>query len=195
MLLVRHLNKRGGKTAIYRGGGSIGLLGACRTAWLVGRDPVTAGRCVLAQVKNNLASPQPSLAYQVVTDGVDAATLSWQGPCEWSADQVVGGLARGSGRLQARSFLLTFLEGGPRLVRDIWAAGQKQGLLARTLQRARHDLSIHSQRVANQGRHESYWLLPGQALPTGGGPEEYDLEPWLAPLRAKYPDATPLDEG
>jgi RecA-family ATPase len=30
--MARHLNKQGGKQAIYRGGGSIGLIGACRSA-------------------------------------------------------------------------------------------------------------------------------------------------------------------
>ena len=37
--MVRHLNKSAGKQAVYRGGGAVGLLGACRSAWLIGRDP------------------------------------------------------------------------------------------------------------------------------------------------------------
>src|SRR5262249_47038526 len=49
-ILVRHLNKHGGTRALYRGGGSIGLIASCRTAWLVGRDPHQRGRRVLAQV-------------------------------------------------------------------------------------------------------------------------------------------------
>ncbi len=32
VLLIRHLTKWAGKQAIYRGGGAIGLLGACRSA-------------------------------------------------------------------------------------------------------------------------------------------------------------------
>jgi hypothetical protein len=194
VLLVRHLNKRGGKHAIYRGGGAIGLLGACRSAWLVGYDPLVAGQCVLAQVKNNLAPRQGSIAYQVVAEGGGAARLTWLGPSPWSAEQVLAGLSRGAGRLQARAFLLSALEGGPRLVREIWADGQRQGLTARTMQRARRDLSIDSRRVVRGGRQESYWLLPGQELPAQAFGEE-DLEPWLGPLRQKYPSATPLDEG
>src|SRR5437763_9754017 len=38
VLLLRHLNKRGGR-ALYRGGGSIGFQGACRTAWLLAEAP------------------------------------------------------------------------------------------------------------------------------------------------------------
>src|SRR5262245_24051939 len=69
VLLVRHLNKAGGKQAVYRGGGAIGLVGPCRSAWLAGRDPMDGGRCVLAEVKNNLAAAQPSLAYELEGEG------------------------------------------------------------------------------------------------------------------------------
>ena len=39
ILMDRHINKTGGVHALYRGGGSIGLVGACRSAWLVAPDP------------------------------------------------------------------------------------------------------------------------------------------------------------
>src|SRR5262249_26566324 len=71
ILLIRHLNKLLGGLALYRGGGSIGFLAACRSGWLVGRDPQEPGRRVLAQVKNNLAPPQPSLAFAL--EGEDRA--------------------------------------------------------------------------------------------------------------------------
>src|SRR5262249_2461898 len=64
ILLVRHLNKAGGAKAVYRGGGSIGIVGACRSAWLIGKHPGDDRQRVLAQVKNNLAKPQPSLGYE-----------------------------------------------------------------------------------------------------------------------------------
>jgi hypothetical protein len=57
ILLVRHLTKAGGRRCIYRGTGSIGLIAACRAAWLAARDPDDSGCCVLAQVNNNLAPP------------------------------------------------------------------------------------------------------------------------------------------
>jgi hypothetical protein len=66
MLLHRHLTKRGGGEAIYRGLGSIALVAACRFAMLVERDPREPTRCVLAVVRHSLSGPQPSLAYQIV---------------------------------------------------------------------------------------------------------------------------------
>jgi hypothetical protein len=65
MLLHRHLTKRGGQEALYRGLGSIALVAACRFAMLVERDPRKPSQRVLAQVRHSLGRPQPSLAYQI----------------------------------------------------------------------------------------------------------------------------------
>jgi hypothetical protein len=199
VLLLRHLNKKSGGQSVYRGGGTIGLLGACRSGWLVARDPEAPERCVLAQVKNNLAPPQPSLAYTVLErDGVLA--LSWLGPARWTADQLLAGAARAPAsaapRDRAREFLTTILSDGPRTSREIWAAAQEEGLSERTLFRAKQGLEIRTVRVATEGSPVSYWLLPGQQVPAGVAPPAgpADLEPWLAPLRAKYPPRTPLDD-
>jgi hypothetical protein len=195
-LMQRHLNKSLGKQAIYRGSGAIGFVAACRMAWVVGRDPLDPGRCVLAQVKNNRAALQPSLAYRVEPDPPGAPRLSWLGESPFSADQVVSGLSRGWARAGARAFLSSLLRDGPKLAREIWTLGQKQGLSERTLKRAKKELSIRSLRGLHQGAQHNYWLLPGQELPAGvaipEGPEA--LEPWLKPLREAFPSATPLDD-
>jgi len=39
IILIRHLNKRAGSRSLYLGGGSIGFIAQCRSAWLVGREP------------------------------------------------------------------------------------------------------------------------------------------------------------
>jgi hypothetical protein len=62
IIMVRHLTKTG-RHALYRGGGSIGILGACRSGWLTGRDPADPSRFILTQTKNNLTSALPALAY------------------------------------------------------------------------------------------------------------------------------------
>ena len=58
VLVVRHLNKSGGSNALYRGGGSIGIIGAARVGAVVAPDPddPTGERRVLAITKCNLAS-------------------------------------------------------------------------------------------------------------------------------------------
>jgi hypothetical protein len=194
-LMVRHLNKSSGKRAIYRGSGAIGFVGACRTAWVVGRGPIDPAHCVLAQVKNNRAPLQPSLAYQVQPELPGPPRLSWLGTSPFSADQIVGGLARGWARTQARAFLSSVLRDGPLPAREVWARAEKQGLKERTLKRAKQDLAIRSQLGVHEGTSLNYWLLPGQALPEHVAVPEgpADLEPWLAPLRQAFPSATPLE--
>jgi hypothetical protein len=199
VLLVRHLNKRGGSRSVYRGGGSIGYLGACRSGWLIARDPLQPERCVLAQVKNNLAPAQPSLAYRVTPHEPGPPTLSWVGPTAWTADQLLAGSAgtvHATQRDRAHDFLTTFLADGPRTSREVWAAAREQDLSERTLERAKHELAVRSVRVCVGGKRLSYWLLPGQALPDTVPPEDspLDLEPWLAPLREQFPASSPLDD-
>ncbi len=195
LLMHRHLNKGGGNRAVYRGLGSIAFVAACRFAMLVGRDPQMPGRCVLAQVRNSLARPQPSLAYQITAADGALPTVDWLGTSPLSADDLLTGDPHaGPGpRDQAAAFLEQFLAAGPRTSRDIWQAAQQAGLSARTLQRAKKGLGIRSQRVTSDGKPASYWLLQGQELPDGLS-DTPDLDRWLAELEKQYPPPTPLDD-
>jgi hypothetical protein len=195
VLLVRHLNKRGGSRSLYRGGGSIAFLGACRSGWLVARDPQAPAQCVLAQVKNNLAPPQPSLAYRVQVGDDGPPLLTWLGTHPATADQLLAGPhPRLIERLVeiAQQFLRTFLANGPRRAREIWPAARDQGFTRATLRRAKRLERIRSLWSSLDGRAMTYWALPGQKLPEQDTLP--DLEPWLAPLREQFPSSTPLDD-
>src|SRR5262245_35685477 len=75
--------------------------------------------------------------------------------------------------------------------------GSRQlGLSDRTLKRAKQDLRMQSVTGFRDGVQRSYWLLAGQELPAELRPpvDPNSLEEWLAPLREKYPERTPLDE-
>lgn|GEM_PF-3456641 len=69
VVIIRHLNKGAGGSAIYRGGGSIGIVGAARAAFVVAKDPDDATARVLAPVKCNLAAPPASRTFRVVVHG------------------------------------------------------------------------------------------------------------------------------
>ena len=90
----------------------------------------------------------------------------------------------------------TVLATDARTSREIWTLAQEQGLADRTIQRAKQELGVRSVRVRLDEKQLSYWLLPGQQMPASVPPEVVppDLEEWLAPLREKYPPATPLDD-
>src|SRR5262249_1699517 len=119
ILLVRHLNKTGGAKAVYRGGGSIGIVGACRSAWLIARHPEEPRRRVLVQVKNNLAAAQPGLLYEVVGDEAGNPQVAWLGEVDLAADQLVGGAPAAGGeapllRGEVAERLREALKDGPR---------------------------------------------------------------------------------
>ena len=195
MLLIRHLNKRSSARSIYRGTGSIAFMGACRSGWLVGSDPADASRRVLAELKNNLADPQPSLAFSVAKREDGGSDLTWLGPCGLHADEMLAArpvVAAPGARRNARTFLAEFLRDGPRSSRDIWSAALPLGLSQRTLFRARSELRIRVELVQEGTHRTNYWLLPDQRLPhEKEQPNAFDA--WLDELRAEYPPSTPLD--
>jgi hypothetical protein len=189
ILLVRHLNKDDGGHALYRGGGSIAFVAACRLAWLVGRDPKMEERCILAQCKNNYAPRQPSLAYTLPKDG---PRVEWQGSTLWTADELAARRAHPS-RLRARDFLCNFLENGPRLSSDVWAAAGANRISRNTLKRAKTELKIRYERICSNGRRLDYWLLPGQEVPAelSDTPEADEL---LRQLGEQWAGREPVEE-
>jgi RecA-family ATPase len=196
VLVLRHLNKSGRGPSIYRGGGSIGLLGACRSDWVVGRDPTQPDISVLAQVKNNLGPRQPSLAYRF--EGGDGAppNLVWLGTSSLQADQLVGpaggGVKEKAGE-RARRVLKEMLEHGPRVSREIWKRMAEEDLPIITVRRAKDALEVQVKRVYENRRPVSYWLLKGQSLPESARGKEFDLGAFLG-QPPPAPPPSPLDD-
>ena len=89
IILVRHLNKTAGGNPLYRGGGSIGIIGAARSGLVVGRHPEDDELRVLAGQKNNLSLPPESLAYRIETAENGAARIAYEGVSEATAQQLL----------------------------------------------------------------------------------------------------------
>jgi hypothetical protein len=200
VVLVRHLAKHGGGRAIHRGLGSVGLAGTCRSGWLVAEGAEGPDRRVLAQVKNNIAGRQPSLAFEVSRAEGGAPTLRWLGPVAVTADELQA-RPRRPGRepealASATAFLAEALADGPLSVHDIWDRAQGHGLSRRTLGRAKNELGVQLVSVREDGRTVGYWLLPHQEAPSAGPAEddENSVEPWLEARRRRFPGPCPLDD-
>lgn len=161
-LFVRHLNKSGG-AAIYRGGGSIGISGAARVAWMVGRDPEDEQLLVLAQTKNNLAPMPPALSYRLADRG-GVGAVEWAGQVQRTADDL---LRADSGedrdeRDALAMFIVDFLtdRGGQAPAKDCQRAVHAVfGPVARmTLKRARDRARVATRKG---GMHTGWvWELP-----------------------------------
>lgn len=162
VLVVRHLAKRGGGNPLYRGLGSIGIIGMARSALAVGKSTNVEAphRYVLALAKSNLSSC-PSLQYRtVLTDGT--ITVDWLGEIDCSAEQFAERRAEKTRAItEAKQVLLAILSDGPVLSKQVVAAAKDAGVSKRTLDRAKYELDVSSDRQGNGLGAEWYWLPPG----------------------------------
>lgn len=118
VVVVRHLNKATGTNVLYRGGGSIGIIGAARSALLVAKDPEDENRRVLAPMKSNLAQPAPSLAFTLEETSNGAVRVTWQGDTDLDAVKLLAtsaGREEGEAFSEATEFLRELLRDGPIL--------------------------------------------------------------------------------
>ncbi|MBI2761227.1 MAG: AAA family ATPase, partial [Chloroflexi bacterium] len=157
VVLVRHLHKAPGRSASYRGGGSIGIIGAARSGLLATADPVDPDRRLLAPVKSNLAARVPTLAYTV---SGEPPTITWLGPVAMTADTLVGAGADADSRTTqtaaAGVWLTEALAGGPREARALIEEAEAAGHSANVLRRAAE--TGHIAKVKHGFGRDSFWL-------------------------------------
>jgi len=172
LLLVRHLNKNGNGAAIYRGSGSIGILGAARACLLAGRDPdQPEQQCVLAMSKCNLAARPRSLAYALKQAAGGVATIEWRGPVAWTADDLVGKVASESRQTQVQecaAWLRQVLALGPLPSTELEQRCLAHGWSRGTYDRARQTAGVRSEKESYSGAWISVLAtVPPPASPAG----------------------------
>jgi AAA domain/Domain of unknown function (DUF4326) len=188
VVAVRHLNKMAGSNPLYRGGGSIGIIGAARSGLLVGVDPDDGDRRILAVSKTNLAAKAPSLAYHLVGESqYGTAKVVWKGTSEHTAEDLLGRpLDRAAPKQdEAEAFLRDALAGGPRPRAWIEKGAKAKGISWRTVERAKAALEVIVERRGEPGKRGGgsyWWRLPGgqqsinsaatNTTPDGGPNEE-----------------------
>ena len=148
VIIVRHLNKSNGTNALYRGGGSIGIVGQARAAFIAAADPDddTGQRRILAAAKMNIAALPPALAYRLAGDArLGCARVEWLGETGHYARDL---LTERTGpddtddrteRDEAADWLTGYLTdtGGEAAPADAKKAARQAGIATRTLERAR----------------------------------------------------------
>jgi hypothetical protein len=170
VVAIRHLNKRDGGNPLYRGGGSIGIIGAARAGLLVGVDPDDDGRRILAVSKSNLAAKPTSLAYRLVGDGrLGVAKVVWDGATEHTAEDLLGRPAeRPAPKLEAaEAFLEKALATEARPVTWLQKVAKDRRLSWRTVQTAKEALEVIAWRKGEEGRKGGgawWWRLPAGQL-------------------------------
>lgn len=165
VVCLRHLTKVGGDKAIYRGGGSIGIVAAARTGLLAAAEPDDADRRVLAATKCNLtAAPRPLRFRLEPCNGV--CRVTWHGEADYTADDLVRRLSRSElakraedrTRLQeAVEFLRDLLADGPQPTVQVYLLAQIEGIARRTLQRALKPAGVRKRQP--NGAKDQVWEL------------------------------------
>lgn len=153
ILLIRHLNKLNGGPALYRGGGSIGIIGAARAAMVVGRDPQDEKTRILAMNKSNLGPVPRSLAYVLDPMAQDIARVLWVGESDLGPEDILWHQQGKGGRPndeidKAKDFLADLLRAGPMDVKEVMNGAKANGITEKTLRRAKDELEVASKRLS-----------------------------------------------
>jgi len=169
VVLVRHLNKGDG-SALYRGGGSIGLIGAVRCGMIVGKDPDDPDRGrVLAPTKNNIAAPQPAIRYRLVSTANGVARVEWGETCHLDADALLSvpkSADDASALDEAVDFLNDLLTHQSITAREMKRLAKDAGISDSTLKRAKRRVGVVSHK-AGFGTGATWFWTKG-AISSGG---------------------------
>jgi hypothetical protein len=167
ILLVRHLNKTPMGNPLYRGGGSIGIIGAARSGLLIAVDPKDENRRVMAVTKSNLSSKPPALAFHLIPDDLHAcARIVWDGPCKFKASELLNPLIERENSDQpvipsvvaAGAVVFQILRNGPRKVQDVRAEVKAAGLSWRMAEHVRQDTPWVRPRKYGRPGAEQGWI-------------------------------------
>jgi hypothetical protein len=160
VVLVRHLNKSGGGYSLYRGSGSIGIIGTTRSALLIGKHPDDVNMRVLCHEKSNLSPEGPSLLFEPVPDERGAVRIEWRGECNLKGKDLLRPTNNHEDKLDtARRFLLDVLADRPIEQAKVKAMAAAAAIAWRTVERAREVLGVASRRKGWGPGSRCFWEL------------------------------------
>ena len=180
-LLVRHLNKAAGVPALYRGGGSIGIVGAARFGLLVARDPDDETARIVAPTKCNVGPEPPALRYRLEAEpGSDAARVVWDAkpvPHGAAALLAAAGDEGGQSAVDAAApWLEEALRSGRRLAGDVLREARGEHSEA-ALRRAKTRLGVVAKREGFGPGAKWWWSLPSDESPGDEPAAPIDAQP------------------
>ena len=170
VLVVRHLNKAAGGNTLYRGGGSIGIIGAARSGLVIAPDPEDPEPRLLAANKHNLSKAASSLVFHVGTSTNGAARVVWGGTSNLSAGDILREPAdpeQRSALSEAMEFLLKELADGRVAAELVKKDARAAGVSERTLKRAKRALGVGSEK---EGDGTWSWVPPNEGAEGGQDP-------------------------
>src|SRR5215204_2154188 len=162
VLIVRHLNKQQGGSAMYRGAGSIAFSGAARQGLMVDDHPREESMKVLVGYKSNLSLPPDTMKYKVVSapSNPDVAAVEFHGI---DTEVSSGDIARSKPSTEERSamaeaidFLRETQADGPVAAKLVEKESESAGHSWATVKRAKDALKVKSEKDGTTWM----WRLP-----------------------------------
>jgi len=159
VILVNHLSKNAGAKADFRVSGSGAFVHAPRAVYLLEKDEDDPGRRLFLELKNNLGPDQQGLAFRF---NADQRIVFEDGPVEHTAQSYYQQQEQrhAPARKEAREWLLEVLGGGPVLASEIRSQANSAGMNHNTLDAARRELGVRSERHGFGRGAKCYWYLP-----------------------------------
>lgn len=172
IVAIRHFTKGQTANVLYRGGGTIGIIGAARVGLVVAPDPdePDSPRRVLAVAKSNLAMKPPAIAYRLTEAVNGVASVVWEGATHHTAAMLASAPPDDEERnaqTDAASVLREILTDGPRPADDVKAEAKRAGVSERTLWRAKGKLGVRSFKDGFGEGAVWKWELPPDATDEG----------------------------
>lgn len=162
VVLVQHLNKSSGSSAMYRAMGSVAFIAAARAAYVVTKDKDNPERRLVMPVKNNLAKDSTGLAYSVIEAENGAPVIAWETePVMMTADEALTPSDTNEEKTDtewAKEVLQIALSNGPKPVAEVQKEAKQAGISPKSLRTAREKLGVKPKKVGfNAGW---VWSLP-----------------------------------
>lgn len=157
IVIINHLNKMYGTKAIYRTPGSIDIVGAVRSALLIGRSKENEDERVMVQQKSNLAPTGAAIVFSVGENGVTFIKES-----ELTADELLAGFSKQGGRpdvktQEAMEFIREMLSDGENHEAAACEAKLREaGISISTAKRAKRMLGV----LSSKPHFAWFWHLP-----------------------------------
>jgi hypothetical protein len=167
ILLIRHLRKAATDKALYRGLGSVGIIGAVRVGLLASPLAGYGDACVLAVTKTNLGRTPATLSYRLIPDEKGIGRIEWMGPVSRGADDLDAPGPRVLWpRDRAADWLVQFLADGPRPSAEVLKAAAAATIPERTLDRAKGLARVKSVQVSLKSDQRIwFWYDPAAPWP------------------------------
>ncbi len=167
VLVIRHLNKMSGGHVLYRGGGSIGIVGIVRLGMLLGRTPDDEDALVLASTKANISKKASSLALRIVSSPRDpeVGMVQWEGTSDLTAQDLVSRPSQAASTVDGASeWLRNQLSDGDRPAAEVCDEAEAAGISKGVLKRAKRKLGIVSKRAGGIGDNGRWWWSLGSEV-------------------------------